>query len=101
MDKLFTQGATRPAAAEKRLIAVERFLANLAVPWLDAQQHRLPFPTALSDTHTIKYSEGARREARGEGHPDLDPDPDPEREHRHSCLNLSLAMIGKSGMEQE
>ena len=83
MDKLLTQGATRPAAAEKRFIAVERFLANLAVPGLNAQQHRLPVSTALSDTHTIKYSEGARREARGEKHPN------PQME----CLHCSLARL--------
>jgi hypothetical protein len=83
MNKLLTQGATRPAAAEKCLIAVERFLADLAVPGLNAQQHRLPFPTALSDTHKIEYSEGARREARGEGHPN------PQME----CLHCSLARL--------
>lgn len=67
MDELLAQGATRPAAAEKRLVAVEPFLADLAVPGLNPQQHRLPVPTALSDTHAAEYSEGERREARGEG----------------------------------
>ena len=67
MDKLLAQGAARPAAAEKRLVAVEPFFANRAVPGFDPQQHRLPFPTAISDTHPMEYSEGARREARGEG----------------------------------
>ncbi len=47
MDELLAQGATRPAAAEKRLIAVEPFLADLAVPGLNPQQHRLPVPAAF------------------------------------------------------
>ena len=67
MDKLFAQGATRPPAAEKRLIAVEPFLADCAVPGLNPQEHRLPSPAAFSDTHAAEYSEGARREARGDG----------------------------------
>ena len=67
MDELLAQGATRPAAAEKRLVAVEPFLADLAVPGLNPQQHRLPVPTALSDTHASEYSEGERREARARG----------------------------------
>jgi hypothetical protein len=66
MDELVAQGAPRPAAAEKRLVAVEPFLADFAVPGLNPQQHRLPVPTASSNTHTVEYSEGARREARGE-----------------------------------
>ena len=65
MDELLAQGATRPAAAEKRLVAVEPFLADLAVPGLNPQQHRLPVPTALSDTHVSEYSEGERQGARG------------------------------------
>ncbi|HLA62098.1 MAG TPA: polyprenyl synthetase family protein, partial [Nitrospiraceae bacterium] len=65
MDELVAQGAPRPAAAEKRLVAVEPFLADFAVPGLNPQQHRLPVPTASSNTHTVEYSEGARREARG------------------------------------
>lgn len=68
MDKLFAQGAPRPPAAEKRLVAVEPFLADRAVPGLNPQEHRLPSPTAFSNTHAVKYSEGARREARGERH---------------------------------
>lgn len=67
MDKLFAQGAPRPPAAEKRLVAVEPFLADRAVPGLNPQQHRLPSPAASSNTHTVKYNEGARREARGDG----------------------------------
>jgi hypothetical protein len=67
MDELVAQGATRPAAAEKRFVAVESFLADLAVPGLNSQQHRLPVPTASSDTHTSKYTEGERQGARGAG----------------------------------
>ena len=57
MDEILAQGTARPAAAEKRLVAVEPFLANRAVPGFDPQQHRLPFPTAISDTHAMEYSE--------------------------------------------
>ena len=57
MDKLFAQGAPRPPAAEKRLVAVEPFLADRAVPGLNPQQHRLPSPAASSNTHTVKYNE--------------------------------------------
>ena len=66
MDEILAQGTTRPAAAEKCLVAVEPFLTDLAVPGFNPQQHRLPFPAAISDTHMGEYSEGARREARGE-----------------------------------
>jgi hypothetical protein len=65
MDELVAQGAPRPTAAEKRLVAVEPFLADFAIPRLNSQQHRLPVPTASSNTHAVEYSEGARREARG------------------------------------
>ncbi|MBI3807812.1 MAG: hypothetical protein HY281_09945 [Nitrospirae bacterium] len=67
VDEVLAQGAPRPAAAEKRLIAVELFLADLAVPGFNPQQHRLPFPVGVSDTHATKYSERVRREARGDG----------------------------------
>jgi hypothetical protein len=67
MDELVAQGATRPPAGEKRLITVEPFLADCAVPGLNPQQHRLPIPAAFSDTHAAEYNEGARREARGAG----------------------------------
>jgi hypothetical protein len=65
MDKVFAQSAARPAAAEKRLVAVELFLADLAVPGFNPQQHRFPFPGSISNTHATKYSEGMKREARG------------------------------------
>ena len=66
VDKVFAQRATRPAAAEHRLVAVEPFLADLADPGLNPQQHRLPGPGGFSNTHASEYSEGARREARGD-----------------------------------
>jgi hypothetical protein len=72
MNELLAQGATGPPTGEKRLVAVELFLADLAVPGLNPQQHRLPVPFTISYTHGTKYSEGARREARGERHVSLD-----------------------------
>ena len=66
MDELVAQRATGPPAAEKRFIAVEPFLTDLAVAGFNPQQHRLPVSAALSNTHAAKYSEGERREARGE-----------------------------------
>ena len=60
MDEVLAQGTARPAAAEKRFVAVEPFLADLAVPGFNPQQHRLPFPTEISDTHVGEYSEGPR-----------------------------------------
>ena len=68
MDELLAQGAARPATGEKRFVAVEPFLADLAVPGFNSQQHGLPFPSAFSNTHATEYNEGARREARGERH---------------------------------
>ena len=67
VDKILAQGTTGPAATEKRLVAVELFLADLAVPGFNPQQHRLPFPGSISNTHATEYSEGARREATGAG----------------------------------
>ena len=64
MDKVLAQGATRPAATEKRLVAIEFFLTDLAAPGFNSQQHRLPFPRCVSNTHGTEYSEGARGEAR-------------------------------------
>ena len=37
MDELLAQGTARPPAAEKRLVAVEPFLADLAVPGFKPQ----------------------------------------------------------------
>jgi hypothetical protein len=65
MDELVAQGAARPSAGEKRLVAVEPLLANLAVSGFNPQHHRFPTPAGFSDTHAAEYSEGARREARG------------------------------------
>ena len=70
MDKVLAQGAARPAAAEKRFVAIELFLTDLAVPGLNPQQHRLPFPATISNTHAAEYIEGAWREARGAKHSD-------------------------------
>lgn len=67
MDKVFAQSATRPAAAEHRLVAIEPFFTDFADPGLNSQQHRLPSPGGFSNTHATEYSEGARREARGVG----------------------------------
>lgn len=64
MHKVLTQGTTRPPAAEKRFVAVEPFLADLTVPGFNPQQHRLPFPSAFSDTHTVKYSEAVSGKTR-------------------------------------
>lgn len=57
MDELLAQAAARPAAGEKSFVAVEPFLADLAVPGFNPQQHGLPIPAAISDTHATKYSE--------------------------------------------
>ena len=64
MDELLAQGAARPPAGEKCPVAVEPFLADLAVPGLNPQQHRLPFPAASSDTHAAEYSEAIDRKTR-------------------------------------
>ena len=66
MDEVLAQGTARPPAAEKRLVAVEPFLADLAVPGFNPQQHRLPCPGKISDTHSVEYSEGKGQGARGE-----------------------------------
>ena len=65
MNELVAQGATRPPTGEKRLVAVETLLADLAVPGFNPQQHRFPVPSGFSNTHAVEYNEGARREARG------------------------------------
>jgi hypothetical protein len=57
MDEVLAQGATRPATAEKRLVAVEPLLAHRTDPGLNPQQHRLPFSGSISNTHAMKYSE--------------------------------------------
>lgn len=58
MDKVLAQGAARPAAAEKRFVAIELFLTDLAVPGFNSQQHRLPVPASVSNTHDMEYSGG-------------------------------------------
>ena len=64
MNKVLAQGAARPAAAEKRFVAIEFFLTDLAVAGFNPQQHRLPVPARVSNTHATEYSEGVRGEAR-------------------------------------
>jgi hypothetical protein len=64
MDKVLAQGAARPAAAEKRFVAIEFFLTDLTLAGFNPQQHRFPVPARVSNTHSTKYSEGARGEAR-------------------------------------
>ena len=57
MDELLAQAAAGPAAGEKRFVTVERFVADLAVPGFNPQQHRLPRSATFSDTHAREYSE--------------------------------------------
>ena len=68
MDELLAQAAAGPAAGEKRLVTVEGFFADLAIPGFNPQQHRLPRSAAFSDTHAMEYSEaigGKTRMRRG------------------------------------
>ncbi len=58
MDKVLAQSAARPAAAEKCFVAIEFFLTDLAVPGFNSQQHRLPVPASVSNTHDMEYSGG-------------------------------------------
>ena len=58
MDKVLAQGAARPAAAEKCFVAIEFFLTDLAMPGFNSQQHRLPVPASVSNTHNMEYSGG-------------------------------------------
>jgi len=58
MDKVLAQGAARPAAAEKRFVAIELFLTDLAVPGFNPQHHWLPVPASVSNTHDTQYSGG-------------------------------------------
>jgi hypothetical protein len=68
VDEVLAQGATGPTTAEKRLVTVKLFLADLADPSFNPQQHRLPFSVGISDTHGEEYSEavgGKTRRRRG------------------------------------
>jgi hypothetical protein len=58
MNKVLAQGAARPAATKKRFVAIELFLTDLAVPGFNPQQHRLPVPAGVSNTHNTEYSGG-------------------------------------------
>ena len=60
MNKVLAQGATRPAAAEKCFVAIEFFLADLTGAGFNPQQHRLPRPCSVSNTHGTEYSERVR-----------------------------------------
>jgi hypothetical protein len=68
VDELFALGTARPPAAEKCFVAIEPFIADLAVPGFNPQQHRLPCPSEISDAHGVEYSEavgGNTRRRRG------------------------------------
>jgi hypothetical protein len=68
MDELLAQAAARPAAGEKRFVTVEGFVADLAIPGFNPQQHRLPTTTALSNAHeaSIAKARGEWQEAVGD-----------------------------------
>ena len=51
VDKFVADTATRPSAAEQRLVSIQSLLADLAMAGLDSQQHRFPLATGFSDTH--------------------------------------------------
>jgi hypothetical protein len=71
MDEFVTAAAAGPAAAEKSLVAVEPFLADLTVPGFNPQQHGFPISAGFSDAHGGKYSQAARKitsTAAGEWH---------------------------------
>jgi len=52
MDKFVADRAAGPSAAEKSLIAIQALVADLTVPGLNPQQHRLPIATGFSDAHS-------------------------------------------------
>src|SRR6185295_18650317 len=64
MDELLAQTATGPPAGKKRFVTVEGFVADLAIPGFNPQQHGLPRSAAFSDTHTLEYSEAIRWKTR-------------------------------------
>lgn len=74
MNELVTDRATRPASAQHRLVSIEIFSTHSAEPRLNRERHRLPFPTAFSNTHkgrsiagrpAEKQARARRREASG------------------------------------
>ena len=69
MDELLAQAAAGPAAGEKCLVTVEGFVADLAIPGFNPQQHGLPRSAAFSDTHAMEYSEaiGGKTRSRRRG----------------------------------
>ena len=64
MDELLAQAAAGPPAGKKRFVTVEGFVADLAIPGFNPQQHGLPRSAAFSDTHTLEYSEAIRWKTR-------------------------------------
>jgi len=52
VDKFIARRATGPAAGEEGLVPIEPFVAHLAVPGFNPQQHRLPISAAFSDAHS-------------------------------------------------
>lgn len=51
VDEFIADGTAGPPAAQKGLIAIEPLVANLTVPRLNPQQHRLPISASFSDAH--------------------------------------------------
>ena len=51
VDKFIANTATRPAAAEQRLVPIQTLLADFTMAGFDPQQHRLPITAGFSDTH--------------------------------------------------
>jgi hypothetical protein len=51
MDELVTDGTTRPASPEHRLVPIEIFLAHSAQARLNGKRHRLPLTPGFSNTH--------------------------------------------------
>lgn len=58
MDELVTDSATRPPSPEHRFVPIEVFLAHSAEARSNRKRHRLPFPTAFSNTHRTRSIAG-------------------------------------------
>lgn len=67
MNELVTDGTSGPTSTKHRLIPIEVLSANSTEAGLNPEQHRLPFTTGFSNTH----SEGsiaarpAKKQAKG------------------------------------
>lgn len=48
VDEFIADGAPRPAPSEHRLVSVQALVADLAVPGLNPEQHRLPVTAAIA-----------------------------------------------------